>query len=276
MKTCSLGFQSIPTGSMSHYFSVAKDRFSGSKCPAHHSGNGIVICGGGRYESWTLNNCANIRRFDRGVGIEVWHLNGAEISQRSKFDRLDVELVNCEDVLRKHPMRRFGGWESKSLAVLYSKFKNVMFLDADCFITSRALELFDHPEFMEKGAIFFPDVSRCHASDVAYKAAGLIAPWHEQKPEWESGQFLVNKSTHYDTLKLFQWMCEHGKDCWWARAHGDKIAVEIAFRSMERPFGFGESTWEKWGIRHCFDGAWRFAHCLGVKRKEATMPDLIV
>lgn len=269
MNCCSLGFQSIPTQSMAHYFSQAKSQLA--RVPMKPcEGSGIIIAGGGRYESWALANVTNTRRFDRDIPIEVWCMNREEIKNPGAFDARGARVIPATDFLPRFPMRQFKPWALKIYAIIHSGLRNVLFLDADSFATAEGVKLI-HPTKSDTGALFFPDVKRCHASPMAFHSAGIKAPWEIGQPEWETGQFIVDKQRHWHALQLANWMHEHS-DQWWRFGHGDKMTTEIAFRAIGKPYSIGTSSWEGWGISQRYEGKECFRHLLGVKRGEAKMP----
>jgi hypothetical protein len=240
------------------------------------SGSGIVICGGGRYLQWTLNNVRNIRRFDPTIPIEIWCLNAAEIPEPRLFEDMDCVVRNAQDWLPRFPMRRWGGWQMKMYSVLHCSFQNVMFLDADCFATRAGLSMLTHPAFTTTGALFCSDVARCHKSDLPYYSCGLVPPRIMKPPqqEWETGAFVVDKARCHAAIRLAVWFSEHS-DAWWAPlAHGDKATTELAFRGTQTPHRLATAKWEDWGIEHSVDGQWCWAHLLGVKRNRAKVPKL--
>lgn len=241
MNCCSLGFQSIPTGSMSHYFNVAKGQLA--RVPMKPcEGTGIIIAGGGKYEAWALANVVNTRRINRDIPIEVWCMSPDEIRDPGAFQARGARVIAATEFLPRHPMRQFKPWALKAYALIHSQLRNVLFLDADCFVQPAGVELVHHLDFVKMGAIFFPDVKRCHASPLAFHAAGLKAPWEIGAQEFETGQFLVDKQRHWHALQLANWMHSHS-DCWWRSLHGDKGSTEIAFRAVGKPYGFGTSSW---------------------------------
>jgi hypothetical protein len=185
MNCCSLGFQSIPTGSMPHYFSVAKSQLA--RVPMKPcEGHGIIIAGGGKYTDWAAANVANTRKFDKNIPIEVWCLNWEEMKNPRRFEALDARVLAASDFLPKMPMRLLKPWALKVYAIINSGLRNVLFLDADSFVQPAGVEILRHPDFVKMGAIFFPDVKYCHASPIAFHAAGLKSPREMNVPEFGS------------------------------------------------------------------------------------------
>lgn len=270
LPTCSLGWSSIPAHSAGKYFREAKARLAGGQCPPC-SGDGIIIAGGGKYEKWALAVCRHIRSHSPEVAVEVWALKSAEITRHAEFSELGATLHYCTEGERH---RRMSGWASKVFAVLHSGLRNVLFLDADCFPSREGVDLLSHPHFMQFGAMFFQDIKRC-SSDRSFQDFGLIPPDKMRPPvrEFESGQWLVDKTRHYPALRLALWMSEHPEVFWRAGyAHGDKHSLEVALRSCGANYTLGSSTWEGWGIRHTYNGTEVFRHVLAAKRGEAPLP----
>lgn len=274
--TCSLGLKGLRPDQLRAAFAFAKGKITETSTPeSHWSGSGVVIAGGGKYLSWTLNNVRNCRRSWNGP-IQVWCLNSREIPDVGVFSALGVEVVNAQDVLGRFPMRKFGGWHCKMYAVLHSPFQRVLFLDADCFATRAGVDLLNNSA-LDHGEVFFGDVKRCHQSDLPYFSASLVPPRIMKPPqaEFETGAFLVDKARCHAAVRLAVWCSEHS-DSWWSLGHGDKLTTEIAFRALKVPHRLGCSTWNNWGICHEFHGKFCFAHMLGVKRGKAPLPDLTV
>lgn len=274
MNTCSLGLRALRPDQLRAAFQFAKQKILESSQPdPSWKGDAIIICGGGKYLQWTLNNVRNCRRFT-DLPIQVWCLNEREIPDRKIFADLGAEVCNAQDWLPQFPLRRFGGWHMKAWGVLLSPFQRCLFLDADCFATRAAMQLFNSDLFGQ-GEIFCGDVKRCHQSDVPYFSASLVPPRLMKPPqqEFETGAFLVDKMRCHAALRLSVWVSEHS-DSWWSLGHGDKLGTEIAFRALKIPHVLSESKWLDWGIEHSFDGNWCFAHVLSVKRGSAQMPVL--
>lgn len=232
----------------------------------------MIVVGGGKYERWALAVCRWIRSLEASIPVEVWHLNREEITMPDKFDALGVKLCCATDFLHAFPMRRMSGWHLKCYAILRSSLRKVLYLDADCFPDAAGLDLLKS----EHDAIFFPDVRRCHASDEPYACANLLPPrlMNPPREEFETGQFLVDKTRWATALRWACWASEHSDLLWRpGYAHGDKSSIEIGVRMERRDYGWGESKWEGWGIEHSFKGKRCFRHCIGAKRGEAPLPE---
>lgn len=105
---------------------------------------------------------------------------------------LGVECVDARKLEREHSCRILCGWELKPYAALHSPFAEVLFLDADNGVVRDPTYLFDEPESLRTGAVFWPDyASSTHTSDI-WQIFGMdhMAERAEHERAFESGQLL--------------------------------------------------------------------------------------
>ncbi len=204
------------------------------KYPAHFEGRGIVVCAGGITYFTNAWICINMLR-DLGcrLPIQLWYRNHREITEPMKalVAPLGVECVDASVQRRKFPARRLGGWELKPYALLYSRFKEVLLLDADNVPVANPEYLFDTPEFRDMGAIFWPDFDTIKNEKLLsiWRSCGLRPP---REREFESGQILVDKSCCWGALCLSLWFNEQS-DFYYQYLHGDKETFHLAFRKLK-------------------------------------------
>ncbi|ODV64254.1 alpha-mannosyltransferase [Ascoidea rubescens DSM 1968] len=134
----------------------------------------------------------------------------------------------------------FKGYQYKSLALLFSSFENVLLLDSDNLPVKNPDYIFKNSIFKEKGLFIWPDYWKRTTSPFFYKIANLkilnkrvrfgynniekikknfdqdlnsniinsnTVPFHDREgsipnPTSESGQILINKSSHFNTILL--------------------------------------------------------------------------
>ncbi|MFO1486845.1 MAG: glycosyltransferase family 9 protein [Verrucomicrobiota bacterium] len=223
-----------------HFAGLACDRFIQNlpAYPAHRfAGRGIVLCGGGLTYFTNAWVCIRLLRA-RGCNlpIQLWHLGRREMT-REMIDLLEPLGVECRDAgrMRKQfPVRRLGGWELKSYAILHSRFREVLLLDADNAVVADPEYLFASREFAATGAIFWPDLpQRSHPQkrDI-WRSCGLQIP---REPEFESGQMVLDKARCWPALCLALWFNENS-DFYYRHLHGDKETFHLAFRKLKQPY----------------------------------------
>lgn len=205
--------------------------------PIKFAGRGIVICGGGiRYftNAWV---CIHIlRQVGCKLPIELWHLGSDELDaeMRELIEPLGVTCVDAHEVAKCHPVRRLGGWQSKPYAILHSKFREVLFLDADNVPVVNPEFLFETRQFKKTGAIFWPDFPSADLKNVIWESCGLK---RTDTSEFESGQIVVDKSRCWDAMRLALWFNEHS-DFYYQHIYGDKETFHLAFHKLRQSYGF--------------------------------------
>ncbi len=234
------------------------------KYPDQYSRRGIVICGGGtRYFSgaWV---CINILK-DLGctLPVELWYLGKAEMDHAmiGLMQSIGVKCIDALQVRKKFPVRRLGGWELKPYAIVHSRFREVLLLDADNVPVVNPEFLFDTAQFRESGAIFWPDY--CQAKDekakVIWRSCGLRQP---PESEFETGQIVVDKQRRWPALALTLWFNENS-DFYYNYLHGDKETFHLAFRKLKQPYALVQTPLmplQATMCQHDFEGRRIFQH----------------
>jgi len=207
--------------------------------PKDLEGRGIVISAGGPVyfpAAWVC--CYVLRKLGCKLPIEIWHIGQEEMD--SKMAALLESLGNLrvrDAMLEPNRPRIHGGWQNKIFATMRSKFKEVLYLDADQIPTIDPAYLFEEMEYQDKGAVFWPDrrPEGCTIRELAFRIARLPTPAGRNLPikrpdcptdyiPFETGQFLVDKSKthHWRTLTLALWMAERS-DFWWSDGKDGRI-----------------------------------------------------
>lgn len=234
-----------------------------------YEGRGVVICGGGYGYFPGVWVCVRSLR-ERGctLPIQVWHLGCHEVDDALKglLEPYDVECVDAGAVSEWHPVRRLGGWTLKPYSILYSRFEEVLLLDADNMVLADPTALFDRKEYRETGAAFWPDFGMLAPQRGVWSACGV---GYRDEAEFESGQLLVNKRTCWDALNLALHLNEESH-YYYHYVHGDKELFHVAFRRLGRPYAMVPyPIREIYGCmcQHDFNGRRLFQHRNGDKWK---------
>lgn len=201
-----------------------------------YAGRGIVICGGGHRLFTNAWVCMRMLRY-LGVSlpIELWHLDGEMDSYMAAL--MAPWGVTCVDArergrtLPRQP-RILNGWELKPFALLHSHFEETLLLDADNVPVMHPEILFVTPQYLETGAIFWPDFGRMEETRGMWRATGV--PFRDE-PEFESGQIVVDKSRAWRALNLTVHYNEHS-DFYYQHVHGDKCTFRFAWHRTQTPF----------------------------------------
>lgn len=227
----------------------------------------VMAAGGPMYLREAFLTVSRIRCHGWDWPIQIWHLGEKELPShlRDKFSHLNVEFVDAHVVRAGRPARQLLGWELKSYMIQWSPFRHVLLLDADCVPVRDPFPLFESPEYLETGAIMWPDIQQCRQDDKAFGFIGVRKP--EGYKEVESGQMMIDKERCWKALRLCRWMNDFS-EFWYRYFHGDKNTFDLSFLRTETPYKLAPPcTWEGWGIsQRWFDGDELFQHRMHCKR----------
>ena len=125
--------------------------------PGGDRDRGIIICAGGETYFTCAWVCLQIlRRLGCTLPIQFWYLGRGELDERMEemVAPFGVECVDATEMRKAYPIRRLHGWELKSYALIHTRFREIVLLDADNVPLIDPEILFETPEFSATGAIF--------------------------------------------------------------------------------------------------------------------------
>lgn len=210
------------------------------------TGRGIVIAGGGKYFPSAYVTIRVIRHLHCGLPIQLWYFGKTnEIDEKMKLSLIDygVEFVDADEVRKEHKTRMLGGFEIKWFGVQNSPFEEVLFLDADSYPVINPEELFEHPDYLKTGAVFFPDLASTNTWtkwDMFHVEKSEV----DQDAGHETGQFLINKQKCWQCLQLANWY-NNWSDITYKWEHGDKLCSRVPWAYFRQPYTFWKKvpTW---------------------------------
>jgi hypothetical protein len=209
-----------------------------------YTGRGVVIVGGGaRYLPSLFVSVNATRHVGCRLPIEIWYFgNRDELppEARESLQPLGVELIDADEVQKKHPARHLNGWELKVYATLHSRFEELLFLDADCYPCRNPEFLFDDPGYRQHGAIFWPDIA---TFDDRLKWAAFHVTDPKRPGSIESGQFIIDKRRCWSALNL-AWFYNDHSDYYYRYCYGDKHTFEVAWARCGLPFVMWDASAE--------------------------------
>ncbi|ODV95662.1 hypothetical protein PACTADRAFT_50356 [Pachysolen tannophilus NRRL Y-2460] len=231
-------------------------------------GNGIVMVGGGKYTLLTLIGIQNLKLLGSKLPIEVFFAKEDEYDQylcetllpsfnkNSRcsllYKEIDPKLLESFDI---------STYQYKILALLISRFENIMYLDSDLYAVENPDYLLESDVFKEKGLVLWPDAWFRTSSPKYYEIAGIevkdepqsenkdekIINFHDKKgaipdPTVESGAILVNKQMHSQTLLLSLYYNIYGPGYYYplltqgGAGEGDKETFIAAATVLNTPY----------------------------------------
>lgn len=235
------GWQTRPEVKAAHQRAAREFKDSIGEPPNGFAGRGIVIAGGGAYWPSVYVTVRMIRHLGCDLPIQVWYLGSkGEHDDRyvSILDQLGAECIDADAHPARASRRIVNGFEVKLFAVLNSPFREVLYLDADCYPCVDPSPLFDEPGFRSTGAVYWPDMPKTNGW--THWDFWGVEPFG-QECGWEVGQYLVDKVSGWKPLKLAEWYDDHSDWCYGAGIwsdHGDKGPHRVAWAAHRMPVTF--------------------------------------
>jgi hypothetical protein len=214
--------------------------------PGSHAGRGVVIVGGGKYFAAAYVTIRVLRHVGCRLPIQLWHLAGEmDEPMRRLVQPHGVTCVDADHFAERQPFRFlhghwWKGWQLKPYAVAHSPFREVLYLDADCYPTRDPEFLFDWPPYRQHGAIFWPDLPSSHGLLPA--GSWEIFGTTPGGLPLESGQFVIDKQQCWPEMQLTLWYNARA-DLLYHLLWGDKDTFNIAWRRLGKEFSMPS--------RHC-------------------------
>jgi len=134
------------------------------------------------------------------------------------------------------------GFTTKIYAIYNSFFDRVLFLDADNVPVRDPSFLFEAPEFVDTGALFWPDfwhpkrtIFNINAHSPLWEMLSMPFP---NMFEQESGQLLIDRRRHTASLELVFFYAFHQPNHFkkFSLVHGDKDLFRLAWMKLDVPF----------------------------------------
>jgi alpha 1,2-mannosyltransferase len=193
-------------------------------------GKGIVLTAGGiKYftAAWIL--ITRLRKIGCLLPIELWFF-GNEITSamQEELSRLNVSCRDLEPFIESVP----NGFLMKPLAILYSSFQEVLFLDADNNCLQDPTYLFHNEDYLKLGAVFWPDFWTTAKWNPIWKILDID---YSSSNEQESGQLLINKKLCWDQLQLCLYF-NLRSDVYSRFLYGDKDTFRFAWMALKKEF----------------------------------------
>jgi ADP-heptose:LPS heptosyltransferase len=200
-------------------------------------GRGIVICASHPADFDKVRPCIQrLKRLGCPLPVQLWHLRKNVPNQQMGrlLKKLGVECIDAFEVRRRFPVRSLRQPGLRAYAALYSRFRELLLLDANRIPDTDPGPFFDAPQFLKVTAVFWPVHNRARnlkAGDI-WKSCGLRRP---NSTGFATGQILVNKQLCWHALRLAVWFNENADFYSWF-LDGDGEIFHLAFRKLKLPY----------------------------------------
>jgi hypothetical protein len=132
---------------------------------------GIVITVGQKYCPHAVHAINTLRLHDCKLPIEVFYSKDVSAKYIRYFNYMEgVKTVEINTILDTDSLHNLNGDDVKPFAMLASSFTEVILMDPDTIFMQNPEVMFDYPEYISTGAIFFID--------------RLFSPKKEKLSEW--------------------------------------------------------------------------------------------
>lgn len=174
-----------------------------------------------------------LRHLGCSIPIELWYM-GKELNNKmiQLIEEIPyVKCINAYDLQNIHPIKILNSWELKIYAIKNSSFTNVMFLDADNVPAYDPTFLFDSKQFLEYGALFWPDREIVTTLPEVWDKLSI----QNIGREFESGQLLINKEKCSKAID-YAYGLNNNSDIYYKYFFGDKDIFRAAWLKTNTPF----------------------------------------
>lgn len=231
------------------------------------SGTGVVYVTGGKYVPVMLISLRMLRRVSPTVPVEVFFGTADEFEPElceKTLPDLGAKCILLEDVYGPEFMASFNikGYQFKALSILASSFENVIFMDSDNIPLYNVEQAVLQEPYVSHKYIIWPDYWFRTTSPHFYDIAGITlgprirgdlsvtdpsqipqADLENAIPDKssESGQLMVSKTAHYDSLLLATYYNLHGYTAYYplltqgGGGEGDKETFIAAALALKKP-----------------------------------------
>uniref|UniRef100_K3WIB6 Uncharacterized protein n=1 Tax=Globisporangium ultimum (strain ATCC 200006 / CBS 805.95 / DAOM BR144) TaxID=431595 RepID=K3WIB6_GLOUD len=173
--------------------------------------------------------------------VELWYR-----PDEMSIDNPIIHKLLADYNVRMRPIfdSRAQGFHVKPYAVYYSNFDNVLLLDADNLPAKDPTYLFEEPEFLRTGAIFWPDYWQ--PSNSLFQLTNTSLLWqltgvsYVDMFEQESGQVLINRPKSKKALDKLMYYSTHEPRLM-ESLHliwGDKDLFRLAWLNASQPYHY--------------------------------------
>ncbi|KAL7690010.1 putative alpha-mannosyltransferase, nucleotide-diphospho-sugar transferase [Plasmopara halstedii] len=209
----------------------------------HGNGNGIVMVVYPKLMSSVYASISVLRSYNCTLPIELWISRPEVIRTPSMKIALELLQQRFLDVtVETITDPTIAGFSTKIHAVHHSKFENVVFLDADNIPVRDPTFLFESQEFLNYGAIFWPDFWHPERTIFNIQSESLLwqlvdLPFVDMF-EQESGQLVINRKRAAIALEVLLFFANHRPSHFskLMLAHGDKDLFRLAWMKAKTQF----------------------------------------
>ena len=207
---------------------------------------GLVSTAGGQYLPVLVISLRMLRRTGSQLPMEVFLSSPDEYESficEVVLRALNARCVVLSDILDSvQSTNEISHYQFKPFAMLFSSFEEILFLDADSFPLHDPETLFENEPFQSRQLVTWPDFWAGSASPLYYSISSQSVPPLTERASTESGELLISKKTHSESLLLATYYNYYGPSHYYslfsqgAPGEGDKETFIAAAAVIGQPF----------------------------------------
>lgn len=208
---------------------------------------GLVSTAGGEYLPVLVASLRMLRRTGTKLPMEVFlaHWNEYEgYICDVILPSLNARCVVLSEILDVMPGSHsmIQKFQYKPLAMLFSSFENILFLDADAFPIHNPEIIFNNDPFTSKGLVTWPDFWAPTTAHQFYEIISQGRPAPNLRQSTKSGAVLISRKTHFHTILLATYYNFWGPSYYYpilsqgASGESDKETFLAAATALKQPF----------------------------------------
>ncbi|KAJ3294749.1 hypothetical protein HDU79_010484 [Rhizoclosmatium sp. JEL0117] len=218
---------------------------------------GISITCGTRQYYTTYHLILSLRRvFNISTPIQIFYAGDKDLHPHLAQKLSSVPNVETIDLTTLFPneMKELDGWSLKPFAALASRFRTVIYMDADVLFFESPLRILDSPKFKETGQFYYHDRRnreerfipgtkwfRSLLSSPSESAKDLGYLTEKTSHEMDSGFFVLDKSRAgilFSLLLACKMNSKVERGVLYSMTYGDKESFWFANEVLRVPFAF--------------------------------------
>ena len=209
-------------------------------------GTGVVMVAGGKYYAPAIVSIRMLRRTNCTLPVQLYLQSSDEYEPyicEELLPAMNAECFVIEDYLHKDAPFTVTRFQLKVLAILFSSFESLLFLDADSIALHDPTELLTSEPFLTTGLVSWPDYWIATEDSAFYTIAGFPSyPTGLPLRSSESGQLLISKKKHLSSLLLAAYYNVYGPGYYYpilsqgAPGEGDKETFLAGAIVLHRPW----------------------------------------
>ncbi|CAO2647377.1 Nn.00g082990.m01.CDS01 [Neocucurbitaria sp. VM-36] len=229
-----------------HYAMRRSAQHLAPKLPFSKGTTGIVTTANAKYMPIFLVSLRMLRRTGCNLPVEVF------IDDWSKYEPTICDTVlpslNARCVVLSNVydtaeyVKKPDHYQYKIFAMLFSSFQHVLFLDSDAFPAYDPTVLFSTAPYTTHGLVTWPDYWALTISAHFYHIAAIPEEPSQARYTTESGQLMINKDIHRESLLMMVYYNYYGPDYYYlllsqgSHGAGDKETFVQAAMAVGLPY----------------------------------------